>query len=228
MRTRTLFVAAAALALAGTVGTAQAGPLGVTGASVTIYHYTNAGGLQTDPCEQALPVGSAGGCSAANAGPAVYTGAYTGPINFIVDTGNPSIATFLASAGGTFTPTVAGLTADLSHPGFTVSTLMDFIFTPSATSITAIDHDDGISIWNSTNTVELFDSSAPTNEITSNFTFAAGTTYSLWYAEVNGTPAELATDFTSPVGVPEPGSLVLFGTGLIALGLLRRRHKTAA
>ena len=85
-------------------GAANAGPIGVTNANVTIWHFTNAGpGNIGDPCEQALATNP---CAI---GPnQVYNGLYTGQINFTNPNGAANtIAGFLNTAGGTSWATLA-------------------------------------------------------------------------------------------------------------------------
>jgi len=200
-----LILAIAALGLAGTIGTANAAQINDT-FTLTIWNEQGCPGADctnssTDPREQALPTNPLA------AGTPVYNaGTYTGPINFVDLNGSTTIAGFLATAGGTFNPSVTGLTQTISTAIFATTTLMDFTFTlPTGSSIAGatIMHDDGISIWDSTNTNEILSgASGPTVEVPTDVPTLTAGTYNLWYAEVNGLPADLV--FNGTVMVPAP------------------------
>lgn len=73
----------------------------------------------------------------------------------------------------------------LSTPNFASTSLFELTFTTSQSISGTIQHDDGMSIWDSTNSNDIVNSAAPTNQIGTPFSLAAGT-YNLWYDEANG------------------------------------------
>jgi hypothetical protein len=227
MMKKIVFCTAALALIGGTVSVsgANATPLDVF-ANVTIWNYVNnpngtvvpSGGQITDANQQALPSNPA-----ALTVP-VYTGTYTGPINWVNEgAGTTELGTWLALAGGVFSGDISTLHQTLSSAPFAATTLIDFTFTIGAHDSGQIKHDDGMSIFDSTNLVNFVNSSLPTSPINTAFDLLPGT-YNLWYVQANGLPADLVMDVTSSEAVPEPGTLALFGLGLAGLGFLRRRR----
>lgn len=133
-----------------------------------------------------------------------------------------SLSGFLTSGGDS----IAYLTGG-SHSGDSINNDV-FEFTGTTTLVGGqtytINHDDGMILF--INGVKVIDSGSPTPSIPSSFVASASGTFSfeLLYAEVNGAPATLAGNIGSTAATPEPGSIVLFGSGLLAAaGAIRRR-----
>jgi hypothetical protein len=215
-----------ALAAFGAAPNANANPISGTFA-LTIWSAdtTNGGnGNDKNTCTStaclALQNGTANNLLAQTS--SVYSGSYTGAINFSETTGVDTIATFLATAGGTLTAGNThglGLGSTLSNGSFTHASLFDFLFTTTSTATYTVSHDDGFSIWNAGNSQEKISGfEGPTVDVANTFTLAAGT-YNLWYAEANGLPADLVMQ------VPEPASMALLGVGMIGTGVMGRRRR---
>ena len=127
------------------------------------------------------------------------SGALGGPANANFS----NLSTFLASSG--------------SASGFQYGSFYTIdLGTLAAGTILTITHDDGASVYQG-GVREGSTTSGPTTAVTESVALTSTADTTLFYARENGTPSVLE------VAVPEPVSLALVSTGLIGIGLIRRR-----
>ena len=208
---------------------AQAGPLSSITFNVTGWNASTPGSGISSPSQQAIP------SNPIIMGSNLFvTGTATGLPNWYVSGSTPNtFGNFVGNSGnngwgnGThnlwnYVSPASGSTV-LSTGNFASATLLQMTFTlANNDTMGTILHDDGISIWNANNTLELVNSAGPTTAIGTAFNLSAGT-YNLYYVEANGAPSELS--FQNVTEAPEPGALALFGAGLLGCALFIGRRR---
>ena len=208
---------------------AQAGPLSSITFNVTGWNASTPGSSSSSLSQQAIPTNPI--IMGSNL---FVTGTATGLPNWYVSGSTTNtFGNFVGFSGkngwgnGTnnlwnYVSPASGSTV-LSTGNFASATLLQMTFTlANNDTMGTIVHDDGISIWNANNTLELVNSAGPTTAIGTAFNLSAGT-YNLYYVEANGAPSELS--FQNVTEAPEPGALALFGAGLLGCALFIGRRR---
>ncbi len=208
LRTAALGTLLGAAGLAASMSTASAIPLScgvISVCNVSIYNsQTLTNGLSTDAREQANA-----GNPLITAGDLVYSGTFTGNLDFNLESGSATIANFIATSGGSLS---GSPTLNQTISSATFATTSVFVITGNfggGVISGAISHDDGITLTSAGGGVSA---APPTSDESSSYSAVTGA-WKLIYVEANGLPAVLDFEFT-----PLPPTWIMMLTALIGIG----------